>query len=70
MERKEITRNIKRITFVWMLLAPALAGAYFAGLLTKPQFATIFAGGFVLYAIVATILTRLLYAEIDKDSGQ
>jgi len=54
------------ITVAWMVLAAALAGLAFAGLVGKSFFQWGFVGGFVLYAVVITLLTRWRDDSIKK----
>ncbi len=54
------------VTIVWMSLAAALAIATFGGLLDRTLFQWLFAGGFVIYSVAITLMTKWL---IDSAKG-
>ena len=60
MNSQTAKRWIIRITLAWVLLGFALAGATVAGWMTKTQFQWVFPIGFVIYAVVTTVLSKFM----------
>jgi hypothetical protein len=60
MDQKQTQKIVLIISVVWMVLGLALLGILLAGLISKNLFLNIFAGGFVLYALVVTVVSRVL----------
>ena len=63
MQRAQAKQLIKWITLVWVVLSIGMVAATFGGVLPKSLFEKIFAAGFVLYAIAATLLSRFRLSE-------
>lgn len=63
MNRRKIRRLVIAITIVWVFLGLLLAGLTIVGYLAKPLFEMLFAGGFVAYAVVATILFKVMLED-------
>ena len=60
MDRKTTGRWVLIVSVGWVVLGLVLLGALLAGLISKNLFLNIFAGGFVLYVIVVTVVSRVL----------
>ena len=63
MTHKEAQKLVLYISIVWMVLGLILLGVLLGGGLSKDLFLKIFAGGFVLYALLVTIVSRVLPSD-------
>ena len=61
MSPEKARKTIKIITVTWVIVSILLAVVVFAGILPKAIFTKIFLGGFVAYAIAATVLTQMTF---------
>jgi len=66
MDKKATRTFITRLTIGWFALGFVLLGVLLAGLIEKDLFLNIFAGGFILWVLVVTFLSRTLYDGTDS----
>jgi len=62
-ERAKATRLIKVITLVWFIMGLILAALILGRLITLDLFQILFPAGFIIWAVLVTILTRYTSAK-------
>jgi len=65
MENDSLKKRIKTVCILWAVLAIGLFGGVMTGLLDKDLFMKIFSTGFVIFAVLVTVMSRELYTNDD-----
>lgn len=61
MDKNSAGAWVKKITIVWFVIGLAMFGALMAELISKDLFLNLFAGGFIVWVIVISVLSRAMW---------
>ncbi len=61
-----LKKRITTVCVVWAVLALGLFGAVMTGIMDKDLFLKVFSTGFVIFAVLVTVMSRELYSGPDE----